>query len=88
MLTSGMTSDDEAKFIISSARRQGQPAGFLNHNGDLVEEPQGAVSYGFEAAQEAATAFAARSGQGAYILPLLFGVIDVDAEPIYVGPSA
>lgn len=83
-----MTTDSEARFVISAARRQGLPSGFLNHNGDLVEQPSGAASYGFEAAYEAATAYAAETGKGAHLLPLLFGEIDVEADPIYVPAPA
>lgn len=60
--------------------------GFLDQNGDVVESPRSAMSYDFDAALQAGTALAARLGRGVYLQPLLFGDIDVDADPIYVGP--
>lgn len=58
--------------------------GFVNQNGDVVDELGGAVQYPIEQAFEAASALAAQLERGLYILPLLFGEIDVDAHPIYV----
>lgn len=86
MLVLGMTSGNDAKFVISAARRQGQGMGYANHNGDLVEELGGALKNDFDAALSAATELAARLGQSVYVHPLLFGEIDVDAQPIHVLP--
>ena len=83
----GMNREDEAKFVISAAGRQGEAMVYANHNGNLVDL-KGAQTYGYDEAVQRAGEMAARLGASVWVAPLLFGFPDVESAEYFAPPQS